>query len=188
MNTQTATTSGHLTEDQIDDALIGDLCDTAAEHLAACESCTTLFAEAQSPLTSFRTVSIAWSERHSATLPQPSFSNAARPQRTAWGVAAASAVLALMAAVPGMQRHANESANNAAVTVNTGAEQVAAVTTPAMASTIQPSISNDEQITQDNQMLKAIDHELDASAEDPAMLGLQPMQSTGHYATTSVRD
>ena len=61
----------HLTPDQVDDHLIGDLAPAPAAHLAACSLCAERVALARSPLSSFQQVSTAWSERRSATLPIP---------------------------------------------------------------------------------------------------------------------
>ena len=56
-------TTMHLTEDQIDDVLMGDLAATTAAHLAACEACKLRVAEFEAPIASFKAVSLAWSER-----------------------------------------------------------------------------------------------------------------------------
>ncbi len=84
-----ALAAGHLTDDQIDDQLIGDLAAAPAAHLAACSLCAERVATAASPLSDFQNVSTAWSERRSATLPIPVLSQP-RPlwQRyTAWATA-----------------------------------------------------------------------------------------------------
>ena len=61
----------HLTADQIDDHLIGDLAAAPAAHLAACSLCTDRVAAVANPIASFQHVATAWSERRSATLPIP---------------------------------------------------------------------------------------------------------------------
>jgi hypothetical protein len=73
-------TADHLTADQIDDHLIGDLAPAPAAHLAACDLCAERVAAAASPLADFHSVSTAWSERRSATLPMP----VPTPQRPVW--------------------------------------------------------------------------------------------------------
>ena len=73
-------TANHLTDDQLDDHLIGDLAPAPAAHLAACSLCAQRVAAARSPLDSFHTVSTAWSERRSATLPIP----VPAPPRPVW--------------------------------------------------------------------------------------------------------
>lgn len=166
----------HLTDDQIDDYLIGDLAADAAEHLEGCDPCLIRVAAAEAPLASFRAVSLAWSERRSATLPlqasvdaQPSWA-----RRLAWGAAAVAAI-AVGVALPAA-RHT--SGQNVAVAAPAPAVQVVAAATE----------SSDEQIAKDNQMLKAIDRELDASVESPAAFGL-PVDNHSHgRARTSLPD
>ncbi|MGA7156861.1 MAG: hypothetical protein WBY53_08455, partial [Acidobacteriaceae bacterium] len=79
----------HLTDDQIDDQLIGDVAPAAAAHLAACALCAERVAALLSPIDSFDSVSSAWSERRSATLPIP-VSTPSRPlwqRNSAWAMA-----------------------------------------------------------------------------------------------------
>jgi hypothetical protein len=170
-------TEFHLTEDQIDDCLIGDLAPEAAAHLEACSPCLTRVARAEEPLASFRAVSLAWSERRSATLPLQA-SASARPnwaRRLAWGAAAAAAI-AIGVAIPAVHHTSETSGQDVSVAASAAAVQVAA---PA---------SREEQIARDNQMLKAIDRELDASVESPASFGL-PVDSHARSRTrTSLQD
>ncbi len=85
----------HLTPNQIDDHLIGDLASAPAAHLATCPLCAERVALARSPLASFQQVSTAWSERRSATLPIP-IPTQQRPssqRHTAWATATLSMAL-----------------------------------------------------------------------------------------------
>ncbi len=79
----------HLTPQQIEDYLIGDLVGAPAAHLATCSECAERVLAARSPLESFRLVATAWSERHSATLPIPAaVSRQSRWQRrSSWATA-----------------------------------------------------------------------------------------------------
>lgn len=61
----------HLSDDQIDDYLIGDLAPAPAAHLATCSLCAARIAAAASSIDSLQALSTAWSERRSATLPIP---------------------------------------------------------------------------------------------------------------------
>jgi hypothetical protein len=139
----------HLTPDQIDDHLIGDLSRSAAEHLAFCDHCQTLVTEAEAPLATFNAVSLAWAERRSATLPVPTPAQARPPHRLAWASlgTAATAAIALAVALP-LLHHAP-------------------------AATPQPvtiaSTSSDE-IASDNAMLAAVDQALNAPIERPASI------------------
>jgi hypothetical protein len=115
----------HLTEDQLDDHLIGDLAAPAAAHLAACQLCSARVAAVASPIASFQSVSLAWSERVSAAAPMPELpsSRTLLERRLAWSFAVAACAVG------------------------------------------------------DNQLLRNIDRELDASAETPD-LGLVPVRAT----------
>ena len=179
----------HLSEDQIDDLLIGDLAAEPTAHLAGCEPCQTRVADAQAPIASFKAVSLAWSERRSATLP-PQFVRTASPawhRHAAWA-ATASAVLLVGIAVP-MAKQAARSTPVAATAplakssaqsgVVTASVQPAVQPQPAGARTVAASYSSqDEQIARDNRMLQAIDRELDASVQSPAdAFGIDPAGS-----------
>ena len=59
----------HLTEEQLDDVLIGDVSAEAAAHLKACPRCAARMAAATMPMTSFKAVSAAWSERATRWMP-----------------------------------------------------------------------------------------------------------------------
>jgi hypothetical protein len=149
-------TQNHLTDDQLDDHLIGDLAAAPAAHLAACELCSARVAAAFAPVASFQSVSLAWSERTSATAPMPSV-----PSYSAvWQHRLiASMALAICAAAVGLSGAAHRFAP-------TRPEAAPAAMTESAAA---PST---EQLNQDNQLLNTIDHELTATSESPASLGL----------------
>jgi hypothetical protein len=178
----------HLTEDQIDDALIGDLNAASAAHLKACANCSARLAAAEMPLASFKSVSLAWSERHSATMPavtplRPRMG--ARGRLMAWS-AALSVMIAAGVAVPVLLHqdhppaagdHAQALQSPAAVqTATVGASGTDGPTDDAAASneTKPPKeVVSRDNISQDNAMLRDIDRELDASAATPAVLTLE---------------
>jgi len=169
----------HLTDDQIDDYLIGDLSDDAAAHLAACEPCTLRVAKAEAPIASFKAVSLAWSERQSATLPtQP----VARPSnwshRFAWATAM-TAVLTLAITVP-VLRHGGRSDDHVAVT------QAPAMV---MASTGRISeLTREQEIDHDNQMLRDIENELTAPSDAPSLLQPTGVHPHSHMHGTAIQD
>ena len=150
-------TMNHLTEDQIDDQLIGDLAPEATAHLAGCAECKARVAEVEAPIASFKTVSLAWSERRSATMsPAPIAHTAPRWQRRlAWG-SAVTAALAVGIAIP-VVRHNSDSATVQSASVST-----------------RPVITEEQIIAHDNQMLQSIDRELNSGVTSPESLGLQP--------------
>ena len=186
--------AGHLTDDQIDDHLIGDLAPAPAAHLAACTVCADRVAAAASPIADFQNVSTAWSERRSATLPIP-IPSQQRPvwQRyTSW--ATASLTLAFgMAFLNATHQFSIQTvspqplpAAQSLVAAQTAAPQTIAslpVTAPRIIASPTPALTETAsiapaphatQISSDNHMLRAIDASFDPSADSPAALGLMP--------------
>lgn len=175
--------SGHLTDDQIDDYLIGDPSGEAAEHLERCLDCMARVQQIDSAISSFKTASLAWSERRSATMPLRPAQPAGWSGRRAWSFAGSSAVAAALVIgllVPVM-RHA-------------GHADVAAVKEQPMmmASTgaVSSTLPGEEQIKQDNQMLREIDQALETGSETPAALGLQATSSPAraHIQSATLQD
>jgi hypothetical protein len=149
-------TQNHLTDDQLDDHLIGDLAAEPAAHLAACQLCSARVAKAAAPMSSFQSVSLAWSERTSATAPMPSLPS----YRAVWEHRLIAAMaLALCAAGIGLSG---------------AVHRFAPVRPEAAPATMTESAAapSTEQLSQDNQLLNTIDHELAAASESPASLGL----------------
>ncbi len=160
----------HLSEHQIDEHLIGDLAGTATAHLAACELCESRVANAAAPIEAFKAVTVAWSERRSATLPlhQAMARSAKFHPRLAWA-AAVTVALAIGAAIPVvMHQHGQETARIQAASPAPG--QIAA-------QDADPG-SGSNNIARDNQMLQAIARELNAAVESPEVLGLRPISGT----------
>jgi len=172
----------HLNEEQLDDVLIGDPGPEVAAHLAECTACKAHVAALGAQIASFAAVSLAWSERRSVTAPPPVLATAssAWPRRMSWGLAA-SCLLMIGFAIP-MARH-EESASRATATneprqmatvsasrpVNDSAAAVSSSTDLAQVRvTTVADRSADAQIERDNQMLQAIDRELDASMQSPS--------------------
>jgi len=176
----------HLSEEQLDDVLIGDPGVEATAHLADCATCKARVAALEGPIASFAAVSLAWSERQSATT-SPRVVGAASsawPRRTSWALAA-TCLLMIGFAIP-MARHeergtpavaSNEprqtetakanapgqlSATQVSGSTNSGSEKVR------VAVVMTAGHSADAQIARDNQMLQAIDRELDASVQSPS--------------------
>jgi hypothetical protein len=191
----------HLTEAQLDEAMIdlAGLAPAAAAHLAACELCTARLRDAQAPIAAFGSVSLAWSERRSATLPaQPAFA------RTAWrlpasAAAVCAAAMAIIVALPAL--HRRETATATAAASPTTQAQTASIAVPSITPTVatyaasaaDASLSTgDAQISRDNRMLRTIDQELEASAETPTALdtdmGLQPASDAATRQTSSLLD
>jgi hypothetical protein len=179
----------HLSNDQIDDHLIGVLEPAAAAHVATCADCTSRVATAAAPIAGFVTVANAWSERRSATLPLLSASATASQRNFAMRVTAgavATAVLVITFAVhTSISPASHSSATRQAAQsepVAPAASQPQALTELASTGPTETSLSPRERmlrerISRDNQMLKAIDTELDTT-ESAASLGLEPAGSS----------
>jgi len=170
----------HLSETELESVLIGDAAPASTAHLAACGPCRTTLAEMEAPLAGFRAVTLAWSERRSATMPLRDLEAAQRRAALGWrqrfalstGLAAA---LALGVAIP-VLRHTPPT--------EPGRTPVAATDVAVSASSASP----DEQISRDNLMLKAIDQELDSRAESPVSLGLQPATRSRQSYASEMQD
>ena len=187
----------HLTAEQLDDQLIGDLAPAPAAHLAACSLCAERVATAASPLSDFQNVSTAWSERRSATLPIP----VSTPQRPLWQrhMAWATASLSLAFGIAFINANHQFSLQTSApqpAPVTTAASFVAPQTIashapqpPALAesASLAPA-PRAAQIAADNHMLRAIDASFDPSADSPAALGLLPASARSTGPPASIQD
>lgn len=183
-------TSAHLSDDDFDDQLIGDLAAAPSAHLAACDLCADRLAEASSLITSFQVMTAAWSERRSATLPIPKF-----PQRTplwrrraAW--ISASAAFALGLTFTSSSHRVELKTSNVRPLQGLPSHQLVLPALDLTESARVKTTPPDSQISADNQMLKAVDNELDASAETPAALGLDSANDHSNWTPVppSVQD
>jgi hypothetical protein len=150
--------SEHLSEEALDDVLIGLGSEEAEAHLAACGHCSDTLRQFQAKMGSFNQASLAWSE----TRPVPEAMSEAVARLNAkprgvittlsWAVA-----VALVAAL-GFQIWTYEFRRPS---------------TPPVAS-VSPSVDSDMQIAQDNQLLQSVNAALSASDVLPASeYGLQ---------------
>jgi len=181
----------HLTENQIDELLIGSLeAGEAAllrEHAAGCEACAAQLAEIESPLESFKAVTLAWSERRSATLPvRPAAQRAGARWGLglAWGSVAAAALLG--AVIPVLRHERNvrmQEAQNKTARIQgptqpavTAPEQTANSTGATDDSANTDVQESAQEIASDNRLLAMVDEELNAPIPAP---GSAP-QGSGH--------
>jgi len=171
-------TRDHLTPDQVDDHLIGDLAPSAATHLAACPLCADRVAAAASPIANFQQVSTAWSERRSATLPLP-VPTQQRPiwqRHMGWATASLSLAFGIALVNAGHQFSAlttPEPVPSVSAGLTAPRQPIVAPQAPAFTETASLSPSTRaSQISADNRMLRAIDASLNPSADSPAALGL----------------
>lgn len=182
----------HLSNEQVDDHLIGDLDATGAAHLAECGECAERVIAAFEPMATFRDVTISWSERRSATMPIPVVQGDAViwQRRARWAMTACALVVGVSFVSNGhradMLRVSEQGAPAASV-----ASLAVSVPTP-----IQPQVEGAAtgdaaaRYSGDNRMLKAIDSELDASVETPAAMGMETGsgQARSQSAPSSVQD
>jgi hypothetical protein len=187
----------HLTADQVDDQLIGDLAAAPAAHLAACSLCADRVATAASPMADFQNVSTAWSERRSATLPIP-VPTQQRPvwqRHMAWATASLSLAFGI-AFLNASHQFSLQTSRPQPASVQSAAAQPNAVlqstvSPKALALTEAASIApapRATQISADNHMLRAIDASFDPSADSPAALGLMPAAAPGSRPPASIQD
>ena len=182
-----AAVANHLTADQIDDHLIGDLAARPAAHLAACSHCADRVAAATSPIASFQHVATAWSERRSATLPIP----VPAQQQPMWQrhMSWASACLTLAVGVAlinaSHQFSIQTTAPQIAPSVAAQLAPVPQLSTPPKAPALTQTTT---QIAADNHMLRAVDAAVDPFAESPAALGLAPADSRSTRPPASIQD
>jgi hypothetical protein len=193
----------HLTADQIDDHLIGDLAAEPAAHLAACALCTSRVADAADPLASFQHVATAWSERRSATLPIP----VPAPLQPLWQrhMAWATACLSLAIGIavvnashqftfqPAAPQPTESAAVQPSLPQQAAAQPIASLQAapkaPALTETASVAPSpRATQIAADNHMLRAIDASFDPDADSPAALGLLPDSGKSTRPPTSLQD
>jgi hypothetical protein len=181
--------AAHLTAEQIDDHLIGDLATAPAAHLATCALCAGRVAAVANPIASFQHVATAWSERRSATLPIP----VPAQQQPLWQrhMAWASACLTLAVGVALINADHQFS-------IQTAAPSVAAEAVPAQQAIAQPKATSltetasvapsahTTQITVDNHMLRDVNAAFDPFAESPTALGLTDSRS--NRTPTSIQD
>ena len=162
----------HLTDEQIDDYLIGDLSAGLEAHFAVCGMCQDRVAAMEGPIAVFKNVSLAWSERQSATLPvRPAGIQlqTARSRRLLWAATATTAV-AISVAIPLAHHGSPKAAAQSAPQASTSPAQTY-------------SAEREEQIAQDNQMLQDIDREIGAPVSSPSeTFGLE---LNGHTLPTS---
>jgi hypothetical protein len=185
----------HLTADQIDDQLLGDLAAAPAAHLAACSLCAERVAQAASPMASFQNVSTAWSERRSATLPIP-VPTQQRPiwqRHMAWATASLSLAFGIAFLNASHQFSLQTSRPQPAPVQSAAAQliQQPTVSPKALALTETASLApapRPTQISADNHMLRAIDASFDPSADSPAALGLMPTAAPGSRPPASIQD
>jgi len=158
----------HLSDDELDEILIGIATDDASAHLAHCTSCGQRLAAFQSQLDAFNHATMAWSEARANSISRDLLAHKLTPRVTlkaAWSSAAV-AVLALAFAVGG-RHYASETA------------PMETAQAPSAASS--PDDVRQHEIDSDNAMLAAIDDEI--VTPQPDRFGLyEPAKASTHVS------
>jgi hypothetical protein len=143
--------SAHLSEEAINDVLIGLASPESKAHLAACSICSSRVKEFHSEMNDFNLTTLAWSEARPEARPQARLDPVAKPwvRRIAasplsWTLAAA---LLLAVGFP-LWNHLRPAPNNAS------------------AQTTAPQ-DNEAQIAQDNDLLQSVNVALNQTEESP---------------------
>jgi hypothetical protein len=158
--------SNHLSEDDLDEVLIGIASPEASAHLAECQSCGERLTAFQTQMDLFKQASMAWSEARSNTIPRELAARPATPRltlTTVWG-SAATLVFALAFALN--------------VTLHQAPAAIEASNPPVSEPAIAVHPEHDaHEIASDNAMLEAIDSEM--GTPQPAQFGLyQPVKTS----------
>ena len=155
----------HLSEDQINDALIGELSDEVRLHLAACALCREDLARFTDSLASFNTLSLAWAESRPARpiVVHPTLLRRLRRpflHPAAWAFAACLLILSLFALSPPLNRDE-----------------------PELASALHPTTNPDSpaEIDRDNRLMNQVTLEINRPVRSPAAeYGLTPQPESAH--------
>ncbi len=175
----------HLSEDELDEVLLGIASPEVSAHLADCDPCTVRFtafkSELQYQMSAFNQASMAWSEARSNTISRDIRQHKATPRLTlpkVWSAAAALVLAATFALHTGFQHTAPslEAANSTAT-----------ISSP---EAVHPEHDQHE-LASDNAMLAAIDSEM--GTPQPSQFGIYQNASASvpsqHIETTmQVRD
>lgn len=145
--------TAHLTEEALNDVLIGMGCEESERHMAACPECRARVEEFTSGIELMNATSMAWSRQRAAQLPNP------QPNAGVWRFPlatmgwVAAAVLLIAVAAPVWHRLDQPKIGYAPQ----------AIQTPAMAHTED----SETQIAQDNALLRDVDAAINASEAPP---------------------
>jgi hypothetical protein len=140
--------SAHLSEEAMNDVLIGLGSPESNAHLAACPACRNQMQEFQSDMRLFNQTSLAWSETRSATMPLPAPAQKSRIGIFApVGLALAAALLVAIGLLA--WNHNPRSTQN-----------FAAAPTPSQQ-------DYEGQIAADNELMRSVDMALNAGEESP---------------------
>jgi hypothetical protein len=148
-----------LSEEELDDVLLGDGPAEARRHLAVCVVCSARIAPFQASVAAFNEGSMAWAQAKSNTVSRDLSTarlSTGSSQPMAWG-----AGVAMIAAV--------------AFALGTGLHRTPAVPDATQTASARTAMDDEREIAADNAMLEAIDSEIGTAAPAP----LQPFRPAG---------
>ena len=161
--------AAHLTEDDLNDALIGLTTPDQDAHLAACEACSAELASFRESMGVFNKASLAWSEARSNTMPlhpETRRSSWLGPIGT-WALSGALAFLVAFFLTSAIHHH----------------DEMLQAKNPAAAT----EVNREQEIATDNAMLAAINSELYRRVPSP-LETYQPASITVRHASAQVKN
>jgi hypothetical protein len=175
MNTHT---TPHLSEDDLDEILMGIGSPAQNAHLATCDPCGERYAAFavpfQAQMSGYNQATLDWSEARSNTISRDLAAHRPTPRLTLGALRAATAavVVALALGVHGGMRHSLQAADEAAAPV----------------AAVAVAVDDQHEIASDNEMLQAIDSEI--GTPRPDRFGLyEPVEAPApKIAAAQVRD
>ena len=156
---QTTKTVKHLTEDELDEILMGIADSAASSHAETCQVCAGRLTQFRAALGEFNHASLAWSEARSNSLTRDLRAHRLSPtlsRPALWSCVSAGVVAAALLLTAGLEHH-------------TAAGRNASMQASALAGSDYES-SRQQEIAMDNEMLAAISSEIDHPTPIPSTL------------------
>jgi hypothetical protein len=147
------TAQTHLSEEALNDVLIGFGTSSSEAHLAACAACRGQLEAFRGNVQLFNRASLAWSEARSATMPHPAPSRHVLFAPLGWALAT---MLLLTIGIPVWKFEHRSSPNTVSVAAqNSNASPIAA------------SNDSETQIAEDNHLLREVNEALNVNEASP---------------------
>ena len=164
--------SAHLSEEALDDVLIGLSSPESEAHLAICSVCRGQLEDFQSRVQVFNQTSLAWSESKPAVSLRPKVEAKARRQRFIPLELAMAATLLLLIGVPVWNREHNQTSEPpVAQSAAAGDSETQIAQDNDLLRSVDAALSthvdSDAQIAQDNDLLRSVDEVLSSNDDSP---------------------
>ena len=155
--------SAHLSEEAINDVLIGLSSPESDAHLAVCSACRGQLQEFRSEMLNFNQASLAWSEARPAALRANGRSRVRRVMSSPWSWALAAAVLMAAVWLPVWKYNHPSLVNKASINDVPGRD----ASGRDASSPGQTAEDSEAQIAQDNDLLRSVNVALSENEESP---------------------